>query len=177
METKRANKIFNFANLMTSIRLMIIPFLFFYATNKTILLILFVIAYISDVTDGYLARKFKTESNFGVVYDFITDKLLIVSGLVICEWFYGLGMGWGFLIFLKDLGIIAIRIFTLFSSGMKKINEIKISIIGKSSAVIYLILFISIIFNLYTMLFIILTVILNSLIGLYYLKKFIEFKK
>ena len=47
--------------------------------SLTISLVLFLIAGFTDFLDGYLARKWKTESNFGRITDPIADKLLILG--------------------------------------------------------------------------------------------------
>ncbi|MCF8462977.1 MAG: CDP-diacylglycerol--glycerol-3-phosphate 3-phosphatidyltransferase, partial [Rickettsiaceae bacterium] len=45
--------------------------------------LLFLIAAITDFLDGYLARKFNLQSNFGKIMDNIADKILVVSILVL----------------------------------------------------------------------------------------------
>jgi len=49
--------------------------------SLTVSLILFIIASITDFLDGYLARRWKTESNFGKITDPIADKVLILGVL------------------------------------------------------------------------------------------------
>jgi len=44
-------------------------------TNKTVYLIYMVIGCLCDYLDGYFARKFKIESNFGNFLDKIVDKI------------------------------------------------------------------------------------------------------
>ena len=48
-----------------------------------IALFFYVFACFSDFLDGYIARKFDIESNFGKFLDPIADKILIVALLVI----------------------------------------------------------------------------------------------
>lgn len=50
--------------------------------NNLIILILFVIASISDWLDGYLSRKYHWVSDFGKILDPIADKVLINSVLI-----------------------------------------------------------------------------------------------
>lgn len=50
--------------------------------NNSIILILFVIASISDWLDGYLSRKYQWVSDFGKILDPIADKVLINSVLI-----------------------------------------------------------------------------------------------
>lgn len=51
--------------------------------NNFIILILFIIASISDWADGYISRKYKWVSNFGKILDPIADKVLVNTLLII----------------------------------------------------------------------------------------------
>lgn len=64
-------------NLLTFLRIAIIPFfIYFFVKGKAyICAILFLISGISDAADGFLARRFHWESNFGKILDPIADKL------------------------------------------------------------------------------------------------------
>ncbi len=80
----------NLPNNLTNIRLWSIPFivlfvLFFYQhfLYRLIATILFVIIAFTDYFDGYFARKFRAESQFGKCFDNIADKALIVSLLFV----------------------------------------------------------------------------------------------
>ncbi|MSR43748.1 MAG: CDP-diacylglycerol--glycerol-3-phosphate 3-phosphatidyltransferase [Phycisphaerales bacterium] len=42
----------------------------------------FIVAAVSDVLDGYLARRWKTVSPFGRILDPVVDKILVIGGLV-----------------------------------------------------------------------------------------------
>lgn len=68
-------------NILTTYRIfvaLLIPFLFFKGQYNT-LSILFVIALLSDLFDGYLARKWNVISIYGKMADAIGDKLLALS--------------------------------------------------------------------------------------------------
>jgi CDP-diacylglycerol--glycerol-3-phosphate 3-phosphatidyltransferase len=53
---------------------------------KVIAFVIFVIAAVSDVVDGYLARSRKQESDVGRLLDPVADKLLLVATLVPIYW-------------------------------------------------------------------------------------------
>ena len=56
--------------------------LLFYG-NSNWALIVFVIAGVSDGVDGYLARRFKQESELGTIIDPIADKLLMTTAFIV----------------------------------------------------------------------------------------------
>lgn len=78
------NKIITIPNILSMIRLILIPIMIhFYITNKdyvTTLIILF-ISGVTDIVDGFIARKFNMISNFGKALDPVADKLTQISML------------------------------------------------------------------------------------------------
>jgi len=72
-------------NIITCSRLFFIPiFIFFMIKNNfTIAAIFFFIAGLSDLLDGYLARKWKVVSNFGKLADPLADKALQISAVLL----------------------------------------------------------------------------------------------
>lgn len=77
----------NLANKLTLIRIAVIPIFiacFYIKTeySETIAAILFLAAYLTDILDGYYARKYKMVTNFGKFMDPIADKLLSTSALI-----------------------------------------------------------------------------------------------
>lgn len=74
-------------NFLTVLRIALIPVLVaaFYIENKFAQFIvagIFIFASITDYIDGFLARLWKVQSNFGRVLDPIADKMLVASTLV-----------------------------------------------------------------------------------------------
>lgn len=72
-------------NILTFMRMGLIPVfvsLVYYGYSKWALAV-FLIAGISDGVDGFLARKFKQESELGTIIDPIADKLLMTVAFVI----------------------------------------------------------------------------------------------
>ena len=70
-------------NTLTIIRLLLIPFIIFYIFTGNYLLafIFFTISGITDIADGFIARKFNLISNFGKLMDPLSDKLTQISTL------------------------------------------------------------------------------------------------
>ena len=71
-------------NILTIIRFIFVPFIIVaLALNNYILaLVLFTLSSISDILDGYIARKYNAISDFGKLMDPLADKLTQLSILV-----------------------------------------------------------------------------------------------
>ena len=71
-------------NLLTSSRILLVPvFLYFlfsdFSHGKLLALICFVIAAITDAYDGKIARKHNIVTKFGIFFDPLADKFLVLS--------------------------------------------------------------------------------------------------
>jgi len=81
------NEKFNIPNMITYLRVILVP-VFIYLiispnqTYRIIAFMIFVIASLSDLVDGYLARKLNQESEFGKFLDPLADKFLVVGALI-----------------------------------------------------------------------------------------------
>lgn len=80
-----ASSILTIPNLLTFLRMALIPVfasLLFYGYSGWALVV-FVIAGLSDGIDGFLARRFKQESELGTIIDPIADKLLMTTAFIV----------------------------------------------------------------------------------------------
>ncbi len=74
----------NIPNLLTSLRLIIVPVMgyFLYMGNYLPAMILFAFGGFTDVLDGYIARKYNLITKWGKFFDPLADKLMQITALV-----------------------------------------------------------------------------------------------
>lgn len=79
----------NLPNKLTIARVILIPFFVFFLLapyfpeyGKYIAVVIFIIASLTDLLDGKIARKYDLVTNFGKFMDPLADKLLVSSALV-----------------------------------------------------------------------------------------------
>ncbi len=78
----------NLPNKLTMFRVILIPFFIVFLLvpltpyDKWIALAIFIIASLTDLLDGKIARKYNLVTNFGKFMDPLADKLLVCSALI-----------------------------------------------------------------------------------------------
>ncbi|MCX7982106.1 MAG: CDP-diacylglycerol--glycerol-3-phosphate 3-phosphatidyltransferase [Syntrophales bacterium] len=81
-------KIINLPNAITMLRILIIPVLFFLLLSPNqfwslVLAFIFILASLTDLLDGYLARKYHLVTTMGKFLDPIADKLVINTAMIL----------------------------------------------------------------------------------------------
>lgn len=83
--------IWNVPNVLTMLRLVLIPvFVILYVNGQDKwALAVFIIASLTDLLDGRIARKYNLITNFGKLMDPLADKLMVCTTLI-CQGIYGI---------------------------------------------------------------------------------------
>ena len=106
----------NIPNILTIIRFILIPFIYTSVINKQYLtaLIIFTISAITDILDGFIARKFNYITDIGKLMDPLADKLTQIS-LLLALSFLKILPWWIFaVVFIKEL-VLVISASVLYS--------------------------------------------------------------
>ena len=115
----------NLANKLTIFRVILIPFFVLFAfidipgiilgltTSKFIILLIFIIAAITDKLDGYIARKYNMITDFGKFLDPLADKLLVNTALILLVGFGQLPSWIAIVIILREFIITGVRLIAV----------------------------------------------------------------
>jgi len=105
-------------NILSGFRLLLAPvFLILFIQEqifwRALSLLIFFIAAATDFIDGYIARRFNAESDFGVFLDPLADKFLTFAGFICLPFLDSsqFPMWAVFLIVIRDIAITSLRIF------------------------------------------------------------------
>jgi CDP-diacylglycerol--glycerol-3-phosphate 3-phosphatidyltransferase len=86
------------------------------AFHQTIALALFVAGALSDLFDGYLARKHKLITNFGILMDPLADKILVCSAFIAFVGLQWIAAWMVVLIVARELAITGLRMLAASKS-------------------------------------------------------------
>lgn len=139
----------NIPNILTMLRFLLIPIFVYYFFSETqygiqVSTFVFILAGITDVLDGYIARKYKLVTRLGIVLDPLADKLMLLTVLI--------SITIKFKISIWALVVVSIKeiIMILGAIGLYNVHNIIVpaNIFGKLSTLMSYIAILAVTFNL-----------------------------
>ena len=111
----------NIPNFLTTIRIVVVPILAWLLfredsdsdSNRLIAGILFIIAALTDIADGTIARRWNLITNFGKIFDPIADKALIGVALVGLSYLNLLDWWFTWVILARELFVTFLRFWVI----------------------------------------------------------------
>ncbi len=105
-----------FPNLLTTLRILLVPvFMFLLLLDspymKLLGVVVFIIASLTDIYDGYHARKYGLTSRLGAFLDPLADKFLITAAFLIYVWEGYLALWMVLLVALRDVVVTVLRVY------------------------------------------------------------------
>src|SRR6266852_823428 len=127
-------------NLLTLLRILLIPF-FLYASMRgafTVAFIIFVAAAVTDIFDGWIARRFDQRSRLGALLDPAADKTMMICGYLFYTFSAQVRLrpipGWlTFTVFIRDFVILTFAYLLYTRVNVKRFPP---SWAGKTSTVL-----------------------------------------
>ncbi len=135
---------FKIQNILSLMRLPILFFVIYFIKENKVNIVLFLLslAVITDILDGYIARKKKEDTELGKILDHVIDKIFFNSVSISLYFFKGLPLFFVIILFLRDF-------VSLFFGYLlwKKGKVIGSNIIGKLSGFFLSLVFIFYLLN------------------------------
>ena len=132
-------------NIISILRIVLVVPIAFYLWNQNYLtaLLLFLIGGLSDGLDGFLARRYKWETDLGVILDPMGDKLMMLTAYLLLGWHHLLPWWLVGLVISRDLIIV---FGTLLYRKFIGVAKLKALFISKLNTVFQILLVLSIMF-------------------------------
>lgn len=130
----------NLPNKLTLLRLLLVPFyvyLAYYTPYSLAALIVFSVAALTDLLDGYYARKHNLITEFGKLMDPLADKFLTISAFTV---FNALGLLSPVVLLIVCLREISISVFRALAASKDVV--IAASIYGKIKTILQMVVII-----------------------------------
>ncbi len=112
----------NLPNFLTVVRILLIPVFVVLFSDPTpdrslAAAIVFVVAAVTDLLDGYLARRHSQITRLGRLLDPIADKLLVLSGLILLVQFDRVAAIVAILIIAREVAVTGVRAISAARGG------------------------------------------------------------
>lgn len=121
-------KFFSAANALTTIHfILFFPFVYFlFSGNKTTAIIILFIGFITDIFDGYFARKYNQATQYGRAFDISIDSLFLGAIMISAIMRNYLPLFWAAAYIIPTISLIIFNI--IYYVKNKKFKRIKNSI-------------------------------------------------
>lgn len=104
----------NLPTVLTFSRIILIPFFILITPQNPFLgITIFLIASATDFLDGYLARRSRQITKFGIILDPIADKFLVISALILLVDMVRLSAWIAIVIIVREFMVTALRVVAL----------------------------------------------------------------
>ena len=108
-------------NQLTALRILLVPVFVLLLLQgdpwlKLFGVIVFVVASLTDIYDGYHARKYGVETRLGAFLDPLADKLLITAALFLYYWMGYLVLWMVVLVVVRDVVVTALRVYAEYKN-------------------------------------------------------------
>ena len=129
----KKNEFLTIPNLITSFRLLVFPLILYFVLtgNERLFAIFLILSLISDIIDGFIARRFHMETEIGAKLDSFADNLnylLVFAGLIVFKleelrpYLFSFIIFMGMLVLTVIVSLIKFRKFPSFHLYMTKIG-------------------------------------------------------
>ncbi len=108
-------------NQLTALRILLVPVFVLLLLQgdpwlKLFGVIVFVVASLTDIYDGYHARKYGVETRLGAFLDPLADKLLITAAFFLYYWMGYLVLWMVVLVVVRDVVVTALRVYAEYKN-------------------------------------------------------------
>lgn len=162
----------NVPNLLSILRIILTPVLVYALFNLSIGLFLFLLAIagLTDILDGYFARKLNQATKNGALLDLLADRLLVLSLFIALVIKFDISFLAVIFLLFRDIIVVLGRILLFFKFDKSLIkSEIRPTLLGKLTTALQLITIASIATTLFQTFFIYIAIWFSLITGLHYL--------
>ncbi|MDX1765144.1 MAG: CDP-diacylglycerol--glycerol-3-phosphate 3-phosphatidyltransferase [bacterium] len=137
MTAERGATAMNLPNILTIVRMILVPVFAVAALEKRILLALgiFVVAGITDALDGYIARRFHLKTRTGAILDPLADKLLLITAYLVLALYPAFPVWLTGVVIVRDM-VMAAGIVWVYLQN--RVLEVSPSLLGKATTFVQL---------------------------------------
>lgn len=153
----------NIADKLSLSRIPLTLLFLIFNQNKIISIIILGLVILTDIIDGYIARKNKISSKFGALIDPLGDKVFVVSALLLFFYLNKISLLEFFVLIIRDIYSITEVIITLIKKSKK---SHKARVFGKITTALQYFLIFTLILDLNLKIYLITPIFIFSLLAI-----------